>query len=143
MAKEPIEPQDVQEVMTQSGEGSGLVVANIPTEVLDVQIVTDKLAKINEVDFSTGINGNALYWEVVKEGEQLTGVFRGWKLLTKTEDGVTKNIPAVVIATETGEYLCGSIVIVEAFAGRATGCYAQITYKGKKGRAKMFEIKIV
>lgn len=131
------------ELATQNGEATGLALVHseLPT-IMDAVEVTEKLAQIDSVDFSQGVNGNAVYWEASK-GDVLTGVFRGWKVLTKVEDGKEKQIPAVVIATKTGEFLCGSMVITEAFLGRVTGCYVRIECTGKKDRTKMFEIKIV
>lgn len=141
---------ELQTITNEAGDDTGLI-AEGPVFKPMTQAEFDERAalldEIDEMDEDEAVEVSSKYWEAETPGEKRKGIFAGMKVLTKPDDttGEMKNIPAVVLDTkEHGVLLLGGVTVVDTFLTSVPeNSPVLVTYNGKKGRAKMFGVKIL
>lgn len=102
------------------------------------------LAKVDKMDASKGTKVTSAYWEATSPGESIRGIFTGMTMMHKKENGETREIPAVVIDTSEGVRLCGGTILIDTMLTSVPAMSpVEVTYTGKKGNAKTFDVVIL
>lgn len=140
--------QKSEQLVTQHGEVTELSVLENPVTAIQAATKEDwaaikaSLKEIDETDFSKAQSISSSYFEAEK-GDVLKGVFTGWEVLAKEENGDTKALPAIKILTKDGIRFSASMQLVDAFKPVPVGVKVQITCLGKKNRMKLFDVKVI
>ena len=139
-------------VANQHGEVTGLTVSTqemaIPEAPTREQIAERqaKLEGLDKIKIEDKQSVTTAYWEAEEKGQELRGIFQGWKILEKrdetAEEGV-KKIPAAVLLTKEGTFLLGSTQLVDSFLQIPQESAVYVQYTGKKGRMKTFDVRIL
>lgn len=140
-------------VVNQDGEETTLVFANMPSMVKKLtpeqaQKNKERLAKLSEMsdkdieDKSVTISEK--YWEAEDKGDSITGIFHGWRVLEKSEnDDIVKLLAGIIETPKDGTFLNCGTQLVQALHQVQEGSLVKVTYTGKSGRMKIYEVKVI
>ena len=139
-----------QEITNQHGEPTGLIAESSMLTPMTQAEFDERAALLDEVDDmdeADAVEVSSKYWEATTVGDKKRGIFAGMKIITKPDEntGEMKNIPVVLLDTKTdGTLLLGGVTVVDTFV-TSIPQYSPVVveYTGKKGRAKMFSVKIL
>lgn len=132
-------------------EGTVIGQAEVSTAVAITTEVASELANFaQEVKNGTTkpkMSTAAKYWEPAKQGEKCVGLFTGFSIIKKNENGAQKDIQVAtwIAQGEDGEicrYMQGGVVTVDAFRPVPLKAKFVITYEGKTGKTKNFTVQV-
>lgn len=109
--------------------------------------LSDFIASVKSGAAKPKMSTAAQYWEPAKKGEQSIGIFMGFSLIEKNENGVKKQIPVAtwIAQGENGEicrYMQGGVVTLDAFKPVPLKAKFVITFEGKQGLVKKFSVQV-
>jgi hypothetical protein len=139
MTKEKKTTEDVQGAELQTVENQ----VSLPSGFKSPE---EAFKALNEAEESK-LTLNSEYLEFQAEGENVRAFFDGFTYLSMNDDqneGQKKDVKCVKLIGGYGvRYVCGSVSLVSLFEGANLPSFhpVSITYKGKKGRMKLFELR--
>jgi len=145
--------KETTELKNQDGENTGLLLAKKPEVPYYEPPTPEELAErqeaFKEMENIKADNAQSVtskYWEA-RKGDEIRGIFVGTRMLFKNEGDQQKELPAIVIDTKDGEYLCSQLQILDTFInGRRIApkswVYLKCTHD-KSQEMKEFEIKVL
>lgn len=148
MSKKNLEISSESELLVNAKTGEVIgTTPSVTTSPDQLAATMDGLAKIQAGQFRRGINMVGEYYEFESVGQSVRGCYLGLKTIEIT-DSETKQRKELLAAfwisqDEKGNpkvYNNGGVAIIEAFQALQQKSFFELTYTGKKGKMKKYEV---
>ena len=130
-------------ITNQHGTDTGISVPKMTVSAMSFEAMQARLKKIDAMAFDDAVSVSSVYWEAEAQGEFIRGVYLGTKEVPKTfDDGSEGVLKLAQVYSSSGVRVMAGVTAVDALCILPEGTAVQVTYLGKSGRTKKFDVSM-